>query len=71
MIAIFLLQAVGTTIVDKNCGQQFLSKKHKDNIRYEAQNILVLKFLKESALENNIVQAQIIFASFITEHNDT
>ena len=35
--------------------QQYLSKKHEDNARYKVQNILVLKFLKESISENNII----------------
>ena len=42
---------------------------HKDNTRYKAQNILVLKFLKESASEKDVMQAEMIFVSFIVEPN--
>ena len=33
------------------------------------QNILFLKFLKESTSENNITLAEVIFALFIIDHN--
>ena len=32
-------------------------------------NISILKVLKESTLENNVMQAEMIFAPFIIEHN--
>ena len=49
--------------------RQYLIKKLKDNKRYKVQNISVLKFLKESTSENNAMGVEMIYASFIIEHN--
>ena len=45
------------------------SQIHKDSAKYKVQNVLVLKFLKESSSENSVNQAEMIFASFIVKHN--
>ena len=58
-----------STFSCNRCRWQYLSKKNKDNARYKVQNISVLKFLKESASENNVMWSEIIFASFIIKHN--
>ena len=49
------------TVNHDYCKQQYLSKKHKDNTRFKAWNILILKFLKESSSENNVMRVEIIF----------
>ena len=51
--------------------RQHLNKKHKGYAKYKAQNILVLKFLKESTSENHCYATwdNLCFILFIIDHN--
>ena len=47
------------------CELEHLIKKDKDNAKCKVQSILVLKFFKQSNLENNVMQVEMNCVSFI------
>ena len=47
----------------------FMSKKNKENAKCKAQNTSFVNFYKRDTSEKDVMQAEILFSSFIIEHN--
>ena len=52
-----------------DCRWHYMSKKLKENTKCKVQNTSLVNFYKRDASESDVMRAEMLFSSFIIEHN--